>query len=187
MTNPSVDWNKGFPATNSPGVSGYFEPGWSGEIMVQMSIIVPDDGQDYEFRWWQEYGGSEYQKDLIPGQNDLSFTLGNTSSDVGRVRALVFVNSGTFGVKVTIPEAPVLSVPSGLVASDDEAPTSADTPVTVDVLANDTFNDEPVTLDQLEGPPTIDQQPANGTVSVAPDGKNTYTPNPGFAGTAESV
>ena len=74
-----------------------------------------------------------------------------------------------------------------LVANDDEATTSADTPVTVDVLANDTFNDEPVTLDQLEGPPTIDQQPANGTVSVAPDGKITYTPNPGFAGTDEFV
>lgn len=77
--------------------------------------------------------------------------------------------------------------PDALVANDDEATTNADTPVTVDVLANDTFNDEPVTLDQLDGPPTIDQQPANGTVSVAPDGKITYTPNPGFAGTDEFV
>lgn len=187
MTNPSIDWNKDFPVTDGPGVSGYFEPGWSGEIMVKMTIIVPDDRQDYEFRWWQEYGGSNYQKDLIPGQNDLSFTLGNTSSEFGLVRALVFVNSGTFGVEVTIPEAPVLSVPSGLVASDDEATTNADTPVTVDVLANDTFNDEPITLDELDGPPTIHQQPANGTVSVAPDGKITYTPNPGFTGTDEFV
>ncbi len=72
-----------------------------------------------------------------------------------------------------------------LVANDDEATTSADTAVTVDVLANDTFNDEPVTLDQLDGPPTIHEQPANGTVSVAPDGKITYTPNPGFTGTDE--
>lgn len=77
--------------------------------------------------------------------------------------------------------------PEGLVARDDEATTSADTPVVVDVLANDTLNDEPVALDQLDGPPTIHQQPANGTVSVAPDGKITYTPNPGFTGTDEFV
>lgn len=74
-----------------------------------------------------------------------------------------------------------------LIANDDEATTNAGTPVTVDVLANDTLGDEPVALEQLEGPPTIIEQPANGTVSVAPDGKITYTPNPGFAGTDEFV
>lgn len=74
-------------------------------------------------------------------------------------------------------------VEGGLVANDDEATTNAGTPVTVDVLANDTLDDDPVALEQLEGPPTIIEQPANGTVSVAPDGKITYTPNPGFTGT----
>lgn len=183
MTNPSIDWNKGFPATDGPGASGFFEPGWSGELMVQMTIIVPDDGQDYWFMWWQEYGGSEYQKLLSPGQNDLSFTLDNTSSDYGLVRALVFRDGGTSGVNVTIPEAPILSVPSGLVAEDDEATTSAGTPVTVDVLANDTYGDEPVSLSDLDGPPTIETQPQNGTVAVNADGTITYTPNPGFTGT----
>ena len=187
MTNPSIDWSKDFPVTDGPGINGYFEPGWSGELMVQMTIIVPDDGESYSFRWWQQNGGSEYQQDLMPGQNDLSFVLGDAGDEYGFIRALVWRGATTTGVNVTIPEAPVLSVPSGLVAEDDEATTSAETPVTVDVLANDTFNDEPVTLDQLEGPPTIDQQPANGTVSVAPDGKITYTPNPGFAGTDEFV
>lgn len=187
MTNPSINWSDSFPATDGPGINGYFAQDWSGELMVQMTIIVPDDGQEYGFRWWQQYGGSRYEKLLSPGQNDLSFTLDNASSDFDLIRALVFRGGGTSGVNVTIPEAPVLSVPSGLVASDDEATTSANTPVTVDVLANDTFNDEPVALEQLEGPPTIHEQPANGTVSVAPDGKITYTPNPGFDGEDEFV
>lgn len=74
-----------------------------------------------------------------------------------------------------------------LTANDDDATTSMNTPVTVNVLDNDTLGDEPVALDQLEGPPTIHQQPANGTVTVSPDGKITYTPNPGFTGTDEFV
>ena len=188
MAGPKIDWNKEFPATDGAGVSGYFTENPDGPLTVKITIIVPDDGQNYRFECWQESGGTEYGEDLHSGQNDLSFILEDASGDYGRARALVrFVDGGTFGVNVTIPEAPVLSVPSGLVASDDEATTDVDTPVTVDVLANDAFNDEPVTLDQLEGPPTIHQQPANGTVSVAPDGKITYTPNPGFTGTDEFV
>lgn len=70
-----------------------------------------------------------------------------------------------------------------LTANDDEATTNADTPVTVDVLANDTYGDEPVSLSDLDGPPTIETQPQNGTVAVNADGTITYTPNPGFTGT----
>lgn len=187
MTSPSVEWNKEFPATDGPGITGYFIESPDGPLSVKITIVVPDDGEVYTFAWWQQYGGSEYRTELHPGQNDLSFTLDDAGSEYELIRALVFRDGGTSGVIVTIPEAPILSVPSGLVAEDDEATTSADTPVSVDVLANDTFNDEPVTLDQLDGPPTIDQQPANGTVSVAPDGKITYTPNPGFTGTDEFV
>lgn len=73
--------------------------------------------------------------------------------------------------------------PDALVANDDEATTNANTPVTVDVLANDTLGDEPVTLSDLDGPPTIETQPQNGTVAVNADGTITYTPNPGFTGT----
>lgn len=91
---------------------------------------------------------------------------------------------GSYGRLISVvPTDP----PPELVANDDEATTNANTPVTVDVLANDTLGDNPVALSDLDGPPTIHQQPANGTVSVSPDGKITYTPNPGFTGTDEFV
>ena len=64
------------------------------------------------------------------------------------------------------------------VAVDDAATTPEDTPVTVDVLAND------VDVEGLD--PTsvvITQAPANGTAQVDPDtGAITYAPAPDFAG-----
>lgn len=69
-----------------------------------------------------------------------------------------------------------------LVANDDTDTVRVGSSVTTNVLANDTLGDDPVTLDMLEGPPTITRQPANGTVVVNANGTITYTPNPGFRG-----
>ncbi|WP_425411106.1 Ig-like domain-containing protein [Hyphococcus sp.] len=71
------------------------------------------------------------------------------------------------------------------VAVDNETPTAVadsggttpDTPVTIDVAANDTDpNGDPLTIDSVT-------QGANGSVVINPDGTVTYTPNAGFAGT----
>ncbi len=61
-------------------------------------------------------------------------------------------------------------------ASDDAAQTFFDTPVTVNVLANDSDPDgDPLSV--------VDTTlPANGTVSVGGDGSITYTPMSGFSG-----
>lgn len=69
-----------------------------------------------------------------------------------------------------------------LVAEDDNATTRSGTPVTTNVLANDTLGGKPVTLAQLSGIPIITVQPKNGTVTVNADGTITYKPNPGFSG-----
>lgn len=62
-------------------------------------------------------------------------------------------------------------------ANPDTATTAEDTPVTIDVLANDTDpNGDPLTV---SGTPTA----RNGTVTVNPDGTLTYRPNPDFNGT----
>ena len=62
------------------------------------------------------------------------------------------------------------------VAVDDEAETDHDTPVTFDVLANDTDPDgDTLTVDAVG-------TPANGTATHTSD-QVAYTPNPGFAGT----
>uniref|UniRef100_UPI0030D971EF tandem-95 repeat protein n=2 Tax=Vibrio alginolyticus TaxID=663 RepID=UPI0030D971EF len=59
----------------------------------------------------------------------------------------------------------------------DNATVVEDTPTIIKVLGNDTFegNDKVVSLDTNNGP-------ANGTVSVNPDGSVTYTPNDNFHG-----
>ncbi|EJG0988746.1 tandem-95 repeat protein [Vibrio parahaemolyticus] len=60
----------------------------------------------------------------------------------------------------------------------DKATVVEDTPTIIKVLGNDTFEggDQVVSLDTNNGP-------ANGTVSVNPDGSVTYTPNDNYQGT----
>ncbi|EJS4013075.1 tandem-95 repeat protein [Vibrio parahaemolyticus] len=60
----------------------------------------------------------------------------------------------------------------------DKATVVEDTPTIIKVLGNDTFegDDQEVSLDTNNGP-------ANGTVSVNPDGSVTYTPNDNYHGT----
>ena len=62
------------------------------------------------------------------------------------------------------------------VAGDDSATTSADTPVTIDVLSNDTDVDG----DALTA--TSVSTPAHGSASVNRDGTVTYTPNADYEG-----
>jgi hypothetical protein len=67
-------------------------------------------------------------------------------------------------------------------ANDDFASTSTNTPVTVDVLKNDTDPDGPAELDPASV--RIVQQPQRGSVNVNPaTGETTYTPANGFVGT----
>lgn len=67
-----------------------------------------------------------------------------------------------------------------LVARDDEASTPYETTVTVDELANDTFNDGVPTPADVDI--TIETPPSNGTVSINANGTIDYTPNAGFSG-----
>lgn len=73
----------------------------------------------------------------------------------------------------------------GLEAIDDEAETPAGVPVTVDVLANDMLEGEPVSLSDLAGPPEIVSGPQVGDAVVNEDGTITYTPPAGFSGEVE--
>ncbi len=82
-------------------------------------------------------------------------------------------NTSTSTVTVTV--TPVNDDPE---AVEDAAATAAGTPVVIDVLANDTDLDGD-TL-SLVGVPTS----ADGLVEVNPDGTITFTPAPGFTGSA---
>jgi len=64
-------------------------------------------------------------------------------------------------------------------AVDDEVSTDEDTPVTINVLANDSDADEdPLTIVAVT-------QPANGAAVINPDGTVTYTPSANFHGTGQ--
>jgi hypothetical protein len=65
---------------------------------------------------------------------------------------------------------------SDVVATDDGASTPPDTPVTLNVTSNDT------TASGNLGQPRIVTPPADGSVTVNPDGTVTYTPPAGFTG-----
>ncbi|TRX76530.1 Ig-like domain-containing protein [Pseudomonas mangiferae] len=82
-------------------------------------------------------------------------------------------DGGLATATVTLAIAPVNDAP---VANDDRATTLEDTPVTIDVLANDTDVDG----DRLS---VVAASAANGTVTLNPDGTLTYTPNANFNGT----
>ena len=84
-------------------------------------------------------------------------------------------NSGTDTATVTITVTCVNDPP---VAVDDSTTTQEDTPVTIDVAANDTDVDGNLNLSSA----TVESGPINGTVINNFDGTFNYTPNPDFNG-----
>jgi VCBS repeat-containing protein len=83
-------------------------------------------------------------------------------------------NGGTHTGTVTVTVNPVNDAP---VAIDDSATTNEDTPVTIDVLNNDTDADgDNLTVVNVT-------QGQNGTTSINNQGDVVYTPNPNFNGT----
>lgn len=74
--------------------------------------------------------------------------------------------------RVVAQDAPASPTNDAPVAVNDAAYTQTDTPVTIDVLANDSHvNGDPLTVTNLT-------QPSSGTVSLNPDNSITYTPAP---------
>ncbi|MFH4400599.1 tandem-95 repeat protein [Vibrio diabolicus] len=97
------------------------------------------------------------------------------TADWNGSEALTFTATDPSGESVSqtvnFTVAPVADIES------DRATVVEDTPTIIKVLGNDTFegNDKVVSLDTNNGP-------ANGTVSVNPDGSVTYTPNDNYHG-----
>jgi hypothetical protein len=83
------------------------------------------------------------------------------------------VACGVAQVTVVIPATPTSTVAP--IAADDKVETARNTPVTINVLANDTPNGATT--------PNVVTAPLNGTAVVNPDGTIEYTPNTGFVGT----
>jgi gliding motility-associated-like protein len=138
--------------------------------------------------------------DTIPGSGPAngSVTINNTTGEITYTPDAGFNGTDTFDyvvcddgnplpaqcdtATVTITVLPVNDQP---VAVNDADTTDEDTPVTVDVVANDDDpndplgNIDPTTVDTIPG-----SGPANGSVTINnTTGEITYTPDPGFNGT----
>ncbi len=73
-----------------------------------------------------------------------------------------------------------LGVLANLVAVDDAVNTPIDVPVIIPVLSNDVpGKPNPASVTTVG----VTNQPANGSITINPNGTITYTPNPGFIGT----
>ncbi|WP_131655705.1 Ig-like domain-containing protein, partial [Methylocucumis oryzae] len=82
----------------------------------------------------------------------------------------VTVSDGEFSTTstLTLTVTPVVDI------ADDNVTLNQDSSVTIDVLANDSFEGSPVITDVTT--------PSHGTVEINADGTVTYTPNPGYTG-----
>jgi hypothetical protein len=85
------------------------------------------------------------------------------------------VTSSAATVKVTVDPEPVPDAP---IAANDSATTFEDTPVTLDVLANDALNNDAPTTVLVE----IVDSSLNGMASVDGENNIVYTPNDSFVG-----
>ncbi|HEX2122028.1 MAG TPA: Ig-like domain-containing protein, partial [Thermoanaerobaculia bacterium] len=131
---------------------GSTRPAWTGVSLTAMTDVVVHlgalNGRTARLRWRTK-----------------------TDSNAGNVGW--FVDDVTFsGLSAGTCDAPNRAPEAG----DDSASTATDTPVTIDVLANDSDADgDPMTISAVGAP-------SNGSASAS-GGSITYTPAAGFAGT----
>jgi hypothetical protein len=125
---------------------------------------------------------------VTSGPANGSTTVDPTTGAITYVPNQLFQGQDTFAYTVAdaaggvSSPATVTVLVSGPNAVNDFAGTAPGTPVTIDVLANDTDPNGPGQLDPASV--KIDTQPSDGTITaIDPStGKITYTPDPGFTG-----
>jgi len=100
----------------------------------------------------------------IRGRSESDETLYTVRTYLDNAKVVVYLGTST---------TPPPSDPP--VAVDDSAFTAANTPVTIDVLGNDTYEGDFVTV-------SVPTEPSNGTAVVNDDGTVTYTPYADFVG-----
>ncbi|EGR2783202.1 tandem-95 repeat protein [Vibrio parahaemolyticus] len=116
-------------------------------------------------------GNSNIQVAIVNGIATITPTADWNGSEI-----LTFIATDPSGESVSQTVNFTVTPVADIVA--DKARVVEDTPTIIKVLGNDTFEDDDkvVSLDTNNGP-------ANGTVSVNPDGSVTYTPNDNYHGT----
>ncbi|MDB6194106.1 tandem-95 repeat protein [Vibrio parahaemolyticus] len=138
---------------------------------IDLNTAVSDvDNVDGELTF-SVSGNSNIQVAIVNGIATITPT-----ADWNGSKALTFTATDPSGESVSQTVNFTVAPVADIVA--DKAKAVEDTPTIIKVLGNDTFegDDQVVSLDTNNGP-------ANGTVSVNPDGSVTYTPNDNYHGT----
>ncbi|HCM1236760.1 TPA: tandem-95 repeat protein, partial [Vibrio parahaemolyticus] len=135
---------------------------------IDLNEVFKDTDSSLEF---SVSGNNSIQISIVNGVATISPTADWNGSE-----ALTFTATDPSGESVSQTVNFTVAPVADIVA--DKATVVEDTPTIIKVLGNDTFegDDQVVSLDTNNGP-------ANGTVSVNPDGSVTYTPNDNYHGT----
>ncbi|HHX8287995.1 TPA: tandem-95 repeat protein, partial [Vibrio diabolicus] len=135
---------------------------------IDLNEVFKDSDSSLEF---SVSGNNNIQVSIVNGVANITPTADWNGSEILTFTA-TDPNGESVSQTVNFTVAPVADIVA------DKATVVEDTPTIIKVLGNDTFDgdDKVVSLDTNKGP-------ANGTVSVNPDGSVTYTPNDNYHGT----
>ena len=140
------------------------------QTLTVANTLADADGMGSVSYQWQRNGVD------IGGATGSNYVLGD--SDVGATISVVASYTDLHGTSESVTSAPteaVANVNDPPVANNDSTSTSEDTPITVNVVSNDTdVEGDPLTVSAVT-------QGANGTVTFA-GGSVTYTPTANFNG-----
>jgi gliding motility-associated-like protein len=109
---------------------------------------------------------------------DGTYTYTPTAGYTGLDNFNITISDGKGGTAIVTVNINVTAVIQDPVALNDGGETKANTPVTIDLLANDDGRNATLDLASIE----IVAAPAHGTVKVNEDGTVVYTPDPGYTG-----
>ncbi|RNM05153.1 tandem-95 repeat protein, partial [Dickeya undicola] len=160
-------------AVNDAPVAGTDTAATSQNIPVTVNVLNNDSDVDGD-TLTVTAASADHGTVVINPDGTLTYTPDTNYSGTDTVTYTV--SDGVGGTALGTLTVTISSVSSAPSANPDSANTLEDTPVTVDVLANDT---------NASGPPLTLQSAVagNGVVSINADGTLTYTPNANFNGT----
>ncbi len=165
----------GTPPANDPPVAADDSAATDEDMGVVIDVLANDSDPDGDSLKASIATGPAHGALIANPDGTFTYT---PEADFNGVDSFTYsVSDGKGGsdtASVTVTVAPVNDAP---VAADDQANTQEDTPVSIDVLANDTDADGDALTTALR------TEAAHGAVAANPDGSYTYTPEAGFIGT----
>ncbi|MCO6175378.1 Ig-like domain-containing protein, partial [Flavobacterium sp. NRK F10] len=151
---------------------------------VQFTAAVSGGSGVTQYQWQESTDGTIWiditDGGIYSGATTSTLTLTGVTYTMDSNLYHVVITETNYICGVVSSVNALLSVNVLPVATDDNAVTNEDTPIIIDVIANDTDIDG--TIDPTTVVVTV--SPSNGTVTVDPvTGEVTYTPNPDYFGT----